>query len=63
MFLLKFDTVCFVEKPQNTKCIVFGLTRPGIQPLINHTRGEHANHYTTDAGSPISCIERFFDDD
>jgi hypothetical protein len=24
------------------------LTRSGFEPSINHTRGEHANHYTTD---------------
>jgi hypothetical protein len=29
--------------------IVFGLTRTGIEPTIYCTRGEHANHYTTDA--------------
>ena len=29
--------------------IVFGLTRPGLEPTIYRTRGEHANHYTTDA--------------
>jgi hypothetical protein len=33
----------------NTNIIVFGLTRPGLEPTIYHTRGEHANHYTTDA--------------
>ena len=29
--------------------IVFGLTRSGLEPTIYHTRGEHTNHYTTDA--------------
>ena len=33
----------------NTNFIVFGLTRPGLESTIYHTRGEHANHYTTDA--------------
>ena len=33
----------------NTKFIVFGLTRWGLEPMIYRTRGEHANHYTTDA--------------
>jgi hypothetical protein len=33
----------------NTNCIVFGLTRPGVEPTIYHTRSEHANHYTIDA--------------
>jgi hypothetical protein len=35
----------------NTNFIVFGLTRPGIDPTIYRTRDEHANHYTTDAVS------------
>ena len=33
----------------NTNFIVFGLIRSGLEPKIYHTRGEHANHYTTDA--------------
>ena len=33
----------------NTNFIVFGLTRPGLEPTIYHTRGEHANVYATDA--------------
>jgi hypothetical protein len=33
----------------NTNFIVFGLTQPGLEPMIYHTQGEHANHYTTDA--------------
>ena len=33
----------------NTNCIVLGLTRPGLEPTIYRTRGEHANHYATDA--------------
>jgi hypothetical protein len=32
-----------------TNLIVFGMTRPGLEPMIYHTRGEHANHYATDA--------------
>jgi hypothetical protein len=32
----------------NTNFIVFGLTRPVLDPTIYHTRGEDANHYTTD---------------
>jgi hypothetical protein len=32
----------------NTNFIVFGLTRPGLEPTIYCTRGEHAKHYTTD---------------
>ena len=32
-----------------TNCIVFGVTQTGLDPTIYHTRGKHANHYTTDA--------------
>jgi hypothetical protein len=33
----------------NTNFIVLGLTRPGMEPTIYRTRGEHTNHYATDA--------------
>jgi hypothetical protein len=33
----------------NTNFIVFGLTRPGLQPTIYRTQGEHATKYATDA--------------
>jgi hypothetical protein len=33
----------------NTNFIVFGLTQPGLEPTTYSTRGEHANHYTTNA--------------
>jgi len=36
-------------KETNTSFIVFGLTRPGLKLTIYCTRGEHANHDTTDA--------------
>jgi len=39
----------FSGKATNTNFIVFGLTRPEIEPTIYRTRGEHANNYTTDA--------------
>ena len=32
----------------NTTLIVFGLTRPEVEPTIYRTRGEYANYYTTD---------------
>ena len=32
----------------NTNCIGFGLIRPGLEPTIYRTRGEHVNHYATD---------------
>ena len=37
------------EEATHTHLIVFGMTRPGLEPMIYHTRGEHANHYATDA--------------
>jgi hypothetical protein len=33
----------------NTNFLVFGLTRSGLKLTIYCTRGEHANHYVTDA--------------
>jgi hypothetical protein len=33
----------------NTNLIFFCLTRPQFVPTIYRTRGEHANHYATDA--------------
>jgi hypothetical protein len=38
-----------------TNFIVFGLTRSGLEP----TRGEHANHYTTDAVSLHRIISKY----
>jgi hypothetical protein len=39
---------CLAEKQQNNY-IVFGLTRPGLEPLIYRTLGEHVYHFNTDA--------------
>jgi hypothetical protein len=36
--------------------IVFGLTRPGLEPTIYRTRGEHANDYATDAVCRLKTI-------
>jgi hypothetical protein len=33
----------------NTNFLVFRLTRPVLESTIYRTRGEHANHYATDA--------------
>jgi hypothetical protein len=33
----------------NTNFIVIGLTRSELEPTIYRTRGEHANHYATEA--------------
>jgi hypothetical protein len=37
-----------IGEATNTNFIVFGFTRPGLEHTIYRTRGEHANHYTTD---------------
>ena len=56
LFLL--NAACLPEKQQISICIVFGMTRPGLEPTIYHTRGEHSNHYATDAvGSIRSCMD------
>ena len=39
----------FSGEAANANFIIFGLTRPGFEPTIYRTRGEHANHFTTDA--------------
>ena len=41
---------CLAEKQAtHTNFIVFGLTQAALEPTVYRTRGEHANHYTTDA--------------
>jgi hypothetical protein len=47
LFFLLNDA-CLAEK-QQIPILFFGLTRPGLEPAIYHTRGEYANYYTTDA--------------
>jgi hypothetical protein len=39
----------------NTNFIVFCLTWSGLKSTIYHTRGEHTNHYTTDAVYTVLC--------
>jgi hypothetical protein len=36
-------------KAANTYCIVFGWTRPGLEPKTYCTQDEYGNHYATDA--------------
>ena len=43
------DKEKFVSDLWQVGGFLFGLTRPGFEPTIYRTRGEHANHYTTDA--------------
>ena len=47
LFLL--NAACLAEKKQIPilKSLVFN--RPGLEPTIYRTRGEHVNHYTTNA--------------
>ena len=53
-----FNAACLPEKQQISICIVFGMTRPGLEPTIYRTRGEHSNHYATDAVRIIrSCMD------
>jgi hypothetical protein len=48
LFLL--NAVCLAEK-QQIPILKSGLTWPGLESMIYHTRGEHANHYATNAGT------------
>ena len=40
----------------STNFIVFGLTQPWPDPTTYHTRGEHANHYSTDEIQTLMLI-------
>jgi hypothetical protein len=42
----------FLAEKQQYQFCNFGLTGPEPEHMINHNRGEHANHYTT---APDSC--------
>ena len=48
--LCSFSLMLRVQRrSKNVNFTVFGLTRSGLEPTIYLTRGEHTNHYTTDA--------------
>ena len=47
--LLLLDAVRLAVKQHILNFIVFGLTRPWLESTTYRTRGDHANHYTTDA--------------
>jgi hypothetical protein len=47
--LFFLNAACLVEKQQIPILKVFGLTWSRFEPNIYRTRGEHANHYATDA--------------
>ena len=56
LFLL--NAAYLPEKQQTSICIVFGMTRLGLEPTIYRTQGEHSNHYATDAVRIIrSCMD------
>ena len=58
-FFALFPQCCVLTREAKISiCIVFGMTRPGLDPTIYSTRGEHSNHYATDAVRIIrSCID------
>ena len=49
-----------IGEATHTNLIVFGLTRPGLEPTICRTRGERANHYTTDAFPSLSLYSYLY---
>ena len=49
--LFLVNAACLAEKQHIPIFIIFGFTRPGLEPTIYRTRGEHANHYATDAAA------------
>jgi hypothetical protein len=52
----------FSREAANTNSIDFSLTKPGLESMIYLTRGEHANHYTTDVVTPKEeiCSTHYF---
>ena len=48
IFALSPQRCVLRREATNTNFIVFGSTRPRLEPMVYHTRGEHADHYTTD---------------
>ena len=54
VFALSLYCCVLSGEDTNTNFIDFSSTRPWLGPMIYHTRGEHANHYTTDAGQCIN---------
>ena len=46
--LLLYSNTYLAEKQQIPISVFFCWTRPGFEPTIYRTRGEHANHYATD---------------
>ena len=60
--LLLLKAACCREA-EITNCIVFGLTRSGIEPTTCNTRGDHTNHYISDVvicDCYVKPCEQFF---
>ena len=49
VFVLSPQCCVLSGEATNTSFIVFGVTGSGVEPTIYRSRGEHADHYTTDA--------------
>ena len=43
----------------NTHFVVFGMTQSEHEATINHSRGEHANHYTTDTVQYLDVVTTY----
>ena len=46
--LFLFNATFLAEKQQIPILLSLAFTRPGLEPTIYRTRGEHTNHYVTD---------------
>ena len=57
VFALSPECCMLSGEATNTNFIVFDLTRPVFEPTIYRTRGEHANHYATDAGLDFLILQ------
>jgi hypothetical protein len=49
LFLLLLLNVSYLAQKQQIPIVSCGLTKPGLNPTIYHTRSKHANYYTIDA--------------
>jgi hypothetical protein len=50
VFALSPSCCVLSGEARNTNFIVFGLTRPGLEPTICRTQGKHTNHYSIRRG-------------
>ena len=56
VFALTPEYCVHSREAANTNCIAFGLTSPGIEPMIYRTRVEHAKYYTTDVDFSLNLL-------